>query len=213
MKKVIVVVGIVAVVAAIFWGRGSAPSLTEEQRQTVDEFLRKYLADQDVTEEDIAPVVAIGDPAVSSLVEAIGNVTPSQLLVTKQSDVDMVDCLARIATHGAVDGICKILRHKYRGYYGMDRMQAAAALVRLGAQDKAGVLREVIVDHKDLVARQRYSGMYHDEVAVLENALRMLEAGEGIKDTSDFGRGGGLEYGFLRSAVPSAEEATGGAPE
>ena len=204
MKKLLLCV--IVLVVAVLVGCSRAPKLGVEEKATVDEFLRKYLADMKVTEEDIGPVVAIGDAAVPHLIEAIGNVKPSQLLIQKNSDCEMVNCLARIGTPRAINGICKVLRHKYRGYYGYDRQQAAVALVRLGARDKAHVLREAIAKHKELVAKQRYTEMFHSEIVVLENALAMLEAGEGVQDTSKFGRGGIFEYGFLQTVKPALRE-------
>jgi len=190
---------IAASVLVLLWGCGRTPKLNAEQQTTVDRFLSKYRSDQELTERDIGPIVAVGDPAVPQLAEAIGKVQPGQPLHRIHSDVDMVDCLARIGTPRAIDGICKILRHKYRGYYGMDRMQAAAALVRLGAADRVSVLQEVISEHEQLVGQQRYPEMYSREVAVLKNAVRMLEAGKGAADTSNFGPG--LEYGFLEGPM------------
>ena len=215
MKKVgyflfvLVVVGI----SVIVWKQSRPPALSPEQKKTIESFLDKYLSDREVTEEDIGPVVAIGDPVVPHLIKAIGKVQPSQPLVSVNSDVDMVNCLTRIGTPKAIDGICKILRHDYRGYYGMDRMQAAAALVRLGARDKAPILREVISEHKKLVARQRYPEMYNNEIITLENALKWLEAGEGVRDTSNFGPGAVLEYGFLQKELKSPLEELGEAIE
>ncbi len=189
--------GIVGVALVLLWGCSLAPALEPEQRETVDNFLERYLADMEMTEKEIGSIVAIGDPAVPYIIKAIGKVKPSQALMRKHSDVDMVDCLTRIGTPKAQEGICKILTHKYPGYYGYDRMQAAAALVRLGARDKAPVLRKVISEHKEFVARQRSPEMHYGEIVVLENALKMLEADKGIGDTSRFGYGRGLEYGFL----------------
>jgi len=203
----------VIAISFIVWKRSRPPALNPEQKETIESFLDKYLSDREVTEEDIRPVVAIGDSAVPYLMKAIGKVQPSQPLITVQSDVDMVNCLTRIGTPKAIDGICKILRHKYRGYYGMDRMQAAAALVRLGAKDKAPVLREVITEHKELVAGQRYAEMYNNEIVTLQNALKMLEAGEGVRDTSNFGPGAVLEYGFLQKELKSPLEELGEAIE
>lgn len=208
MKKAVYFLVIIMVIAIgfIVWKRSRPPALNPEQKKTIESFLDKYLSDREITEEDIKPVVAIGDPVVPHLIKAIGKVQPSQPLITVQSDVDMVDCLTRIGTPKAIDGICKILRHEYPGYYGMDRMQAAAAFVRLGARDKAPVLREVITEHKELVAGQRYAEMYNNEIVTLQNALKMLEAGEGVKDTSNFGLGPALEYGFLQKELKSPLE-------
>lgn len=189
--------GAIGVVLILLWGCSAAPPLEAEQKETVDSFLQRYLADMEMTEKEIGSIVAIGDPAVPYIIKAIGKVKPSQPLMRKHSDVDMVDCLARIGTPKAQDGICKILRHEYPGYYGYDRMQAAAALVRLGAKDRAPVLREAIAKHKKLVARQRMPEMQQGEIVILENALRMIEAGKGVRDTGSFGDGPALEYGFL----------------
>jgi len=215
VKKAVYFLLIIMVIAISFivWKRSRPPALNPEQKETIESFLEKYLSDREVTEEDIKPVVAIGDLAVPHLIKAIGKVQPSQPLITVQSDVDMVNCLTRIGTPKAIDGICKILRHEYPGYYGMDRMQAAAALVHLGARDKAPVLREVIAVHKELVAGQRYAEMYNIEIVTLENALKMLEAGEGVKDTSNFGSGSTLEYGFLQKELKSPLEELGEAIE
>jgi len=202
LLSAIVVIGIIVVA----WKQTRPPALSPEQKRGLDSFLNKYLSDRGLTEEDIKPVVTTGDPAVPHLIKAIGKVQPSQPLIAVHSDVNMVDCLARIGTPKAIDGICKILKHEYPGYYGMDRMQAAAALVRLGAKHKASILREVVVEHKELVAGQRYPEMHGDEIFVLENALRMLEAGEGARDTTNFGPGPVLEYGFLKKGYESPFE-------
>ena len=208
MKKLVCFVFVVAVIVIIVmvWKRTQPPPLTLEQKEKLDSFLSKYLSDRGLSEEDIRPIVAIGDPAVPHLIKAIGKVEPSQPLISVCTDVNMVDCLTRIDTPKAIDGICKILRHDYPGYYGMDRMQAAAALVRLGAKAKAPVLREVISEHRELAAKQRYPEMYGVEIVTLENALKMLEAGEGVRDTSNFGPGPVLEYGFLQEGYKSPLE-------
>ncbi|NIM06858.1 MAG: hypothetical protein GTO55_09970 [Armatimonadetes bacterium] len=197
MRILPVLILIAAAAGLVYWYSNRVPPLTPEQQETVDIFLDKYVADRELTEKEINPIVDIGEAAVPDLVETIGQVVPMRGTMRAQNDVSMVNTLARIGTRRAIDGICKILRHDYPGYYGEDRMQAAAALVRLGAKNKAGVLSAVISEHEALVAEQAQPELYGNEVVVLENALQMLEAGEGVQSTSNFGVASKLEYGFL----------------
>jgi hypothetical protein len=72
LKKLVYLLHVVFVIAiSEVAGKQTRPSpLTLEQKRSLHRFLHEHLSDTELTEKDIKPVVATGDPAIPHLVKA-----------------------------------------------------------------------------------------------------------------------------------------------